>query len=248
MEESTQERRYSTMSLGIMQPYFFPYLGHFSLIQHTEKWIVFDTVQYIDRGWMNRNRIIHPDKPEAMYITVPVTAHRDTPICDVRIDGSQPYIPRILGQISASYKKRAPYYATVSDLAASCLNDETENLRDLNVLCLQRTCQYLGIPLHLSIFSQMHLAIDPVSGPDEWALNICKALGETDYLNPPGAMDMFDRKKYADAGVNIRFLQFEPTAYNQKKPLFLPALSVLDAMMFCSPQEIRGMLEQVTLL
>lgn len=50
------------MKLGIMQPYFYPYLGYFSLIKHTDKWIVFDSVQYIERGWVNRNRIIHPTK------------------------------------------------------------------------------------------------------------------------------------------------------------------------------------------
>ena len=236
------------MSLGIMQPYFFPYLGHFSLIQHTDRWIVFDTVQYIDRGWMNRNRIIHPDQPETIYITVPVTAHRDTRICDVRIDASQPYAERILGQLSASYKKRAPYYRAVSALVEECLAKERHSLRDLNILCLKRVCGYLGIPLNLQIFSQMELPVEPVHGPDEWALNICKALGETDYLNPPGAMAMFDRQKYAAAGVSIRFLNFEPTPYNQRKNRFFESLSVLDAMMFCSPAEIVDMLNCYTLL
>lgn len=236
------------MRLGIMQPYFFPYLGHFSLIKHTDEWIVFDTVQYIDRGWMNRNRIIHPDKPETLYVTVPVTAHRDTIIHDVEIDRSQPYAQRILGQLAASYQKRAPYYKTVAGLVGDCLADETHSLRDLNVLCLRRVCEYLGVPLNMRIFSQMNLPIAPVSSPDEWALNICKALGETDYLNPPGAREMFDRKKYADAGVQLRFLQFEPTPYNQKKRQFFENLSVLDAMMFCSPEEICAMLDVYTLL
>ena len=236
------------MSIGIMQPYFFPYLGYFSLIKHTDSWIVFDPVQYIDRGWMNRNRIIHPDQPETMYITVPVTAHRDTLICDAQIDAAQPYAARILGQLSASYKKRAPYYKAVAALVEECLAAETHSLRDLNVRCMERVCAYLGMPLNLRVYTEMNLEIEPVHGPDEWALNICRALGETDYINPPGAMDMFDRKKYADAGVSIRFLRFEPTPYSQRKPKFFECLSVLDAMMFCSPEKINAMLDQYTLL
>ena len=30
------------MKIGIMQPYFFPYLGHFALIDAVDKWVVFD--------------------------------------------------------------------------------------------------------------------------------------------------------------------------------------------------------------
>ena len=48
------------MKLGIMQPYFFPYIGYFSLIANTDLWVVFDTPQYTRKSWMNRNRILHP--------------------------------------------------------------------------------------------------------------------------------------------------------------------------------------------
>jgi hypothetical protein len=34
------------MKLGIMQPYFFPYLGHFALIAAVDEWVVFDVTQY----------------------------------------------------------------------------------------------------------------------------------------------------------------------------------------------------------
>lgn len=48
------------MRLGIMQPYFFPYPGHFALIAHVDQWLVFDITQYTPKTWMNRNRILHP--------------------------------------------------------------------------------------------------------------------------------------------------------------------------------------------
>lgn len=73
------------MKIAIMQPYFFPYIGYFSLIQNTEHFIFFDTPQYIRKGWINRNRIIGGNGKE-IYFTVPVekvernTAIRDVPI------------------------------------------------------------------------------------------------------------------------------------------------------------------------
>ena len=68
------------MKVGIMQPYFFPYLGYFDLINRVDKWIVFDTPQYIRHGWVNRNRILHPHQGW-QYIVVPLKKHdRDTSI------------------------------------------------------------------------------------------------------------------------------------------------------------------------
>ena len=49
------------MKLGIMQPYFFPYLGHFALIAAVDEWVVFDIPQYTRKSWINRNRVLHPD-------------------------------------------------------------------------------------------------------------------------------------------------------------------------------------------
>ena len=49
------------MKLGIMQPYFFPYIGYFSLIKYVDRFVFFDTPQYISHGWVNRNRILKQD-------------------------------------------------------------------------------------------------------------------------------------------------------------------------------------------
>ena len=55
------------MVLGIMQPYFFPYLGYYQLMMAVERWIVFDIVKYADRSWMNRNRVLHPTTGWSTY-------------------------------------------------------------------------------------------------------------------------------------------------------------------------------------
>lgn len=226
-----------------MQPYFFPYIGYYSLIKHTDKWIVFDTVQYIQKGWVNRNRIIHPQKPESIYITIPVKSHeRSISIKDVQITQDVDYKEKIMGQLTSSYKKRAPYYSDVMDLISQCLNLDTENLCDLNVYCLKETCKYLNIPFDFSIFSRMNLEIDDVNTPGEWALNICKALNANEYINPPGGIDLFDNKKFEDNNIKLKFLRSNLKEYNQKKNVFIEGLSVIDIMMFNDVRAINGML------
>ncbi len=57
------------MRLGIMQPYFFPYIGYFSLIKHVDEFILFDTPQFIRHGWIERNRIKNAGGGVCLYIS-----------------------------------------------------------------------------------------------------------------------------------------------------------------------------------
>lgn len=238
------------MKLGIMQPYLFPYLGYFSLIKHTDKWIVFDTVQYIEKGWMNRNRIIHPTKPEPTYFIIPLAKHpRDTIIKDIRISTTEKYIDRITGQLTEAYKKRkAPYFNEVMELVSDCLERERTSLSMLNTYSLSRVCEYLDIPFDYEIFSEMNLEIEDVTDAGEWALNISKAMHATHYINPPGGIDLFDKEKFVKAGINLEFLKINLTPYAQRKPIFIEGLSIIDVMMFNSPERINEMLDNYTII
>lgn len=237
------------MKLGIMQPYFFPYLGYFALIKYTDKWIVFDNVQYIERGWINRNRIINPTKPEDMYINIPLeNHHRDILIKDVLISSNENYKEKILAQLWTSYKKRAKYFNNVYKLVEEVLSLDTKSITDLNVYALKKVNEYLGIPFNYEIFSKMNLIIDEVHDPGEWALNISKALNANEYVNPPGGIELFDKEKFYQNNIELKFLKINLKPYNQKKAKFLEGLSIIDVMMFNSANEIRDMLDDYQII
>ena len=106
------------LKLGIMQPYFFPYIGYFSLINYCDRFIYFDTPQYIHHGWVNRNRILKQGN-DAAYITVPTKkAARDTPINKIIINNDLAWKEKIYGQLSY-YKRKAPYYYTAIEVVKS---------------------------------------------------------------------------------------------------------------------------------
>lgn len=237
------------MKLGIMQPYFYPYLGYFALIKNTQKWIVFDTVQYIEHGWINRNRIIHPNKPESIYFTIPLQKHsRETVIKDILIDQGSPYKEKILGQLIASYKKRAPYFQCVYSLVEEALSQNFLGIVELNVFTMKQVCKYLNISFDYDVFSRMHLNIAPVYDAGEWALNISTAVKASEYINPPGGIELFDNKKFTDAGIALNFLKIHLQPYNQKKACFIDGLSIIDVMMFNSPEQICKMLDDYELI
>ena len=236
------------MKLAIMQPYFLPYLGYFSLIKHTDEFILFDTVQFIRHGWIERNRILKPSNGW-QYIMVPLKKHsRETLIKDIEINNDQQWKEKILAQLQ-HYKKQAPYFSNVIDILNEIFSKEYATIVDLNLASLKTVCNYLGINTPIQVFSLMNIDIEPANAPDEWALNICKALGNVDeYWNPPGGQSFFDRKKYENAGINLKFHSAILTDYDQKRNVFEPGLSILDVMMFNSIEEINKMLDNYELI
>lgn len=236
------------MKLGIMQPYFLPYLGYFSLLKQTDKFILFDTVQFIRHGWIERNRIL---KPEAgwQYIKVPLKKHvRDTIIKNIVINNDQDWRGLISRQL-VHYKKRSPFYHETINVLNRALNIETDSIVKLNENILKEVCGYIGIDVNMHIFSEMNLVVEEAKAPDEWALNICKALGNADeYWNPQGGLEFFDRNKYQNGGIDIKFQKINLKRYSQKRKVFEPSLSIVDVMMFNEPEEINTMLDDYELL
>ena len=229
-----------------MQPYFFPYLGYFSLIKHTDRFILLDAVQYIRHGWINRNRVLKPGAGW-QYVVVPLEKHRrETAIRDIRVKQDTPWQDRILRQLE-HYKKRAPHYGSVMELLGECLRLQETSIARLNAQLLAKTCAYLDIPCKAAIYSEMELGIDEVTDAGEWALHISRALGARQYINPPGGAELFDAARFAAAGIGLSFLVPDLGEYDQRRPGFEPGLSIIDVMMFNDTEVVRAMLDAVTL-
>ena len=236
------------MKLGVMQPYFFPYLGYFSLIKHTERFILLDSVQFSKQGWVERNRILKPGSGW-MYISVPLIKYsQDTKIRDIKIKNAFDWRNTIFRQLE-HYKKRAPFYRDTIEVLKTAFNIETESIVQLNAHVLKTVCSYIGVGLNVDTFSEMHLSIGDVKAPDEWALNICKVLGNvSEYWNPEGGLKFYDCSKYYKAGIDIKFLSMNIQKYPQSRPEFEGNLSIVDIMMFNTPEKTNEMLDNYRLL
>lgn len=234
------------MSVGIMQPYFFPYIGYYSLIEATDRFILFDPVQFIRHGWIERNRILKPDSGW-QYVQVPlIKASRDTLIRDMKIKPDEKWRERIVAQLT-HYKKRSPFYAQTLEVIREAITIDTESIVDLNAHVLKTTCDYLGIPLNCQIFSEMHLEIEPVAHAGEWALNICKAVGVDHYINPSGGTEIFKPAQFEAAEIKLSFLKNNLPSYSQRRGAFEPGLSIIDVMMFNDSAAVTQMINDYEL-
>lgn len=229
------------MKLGIMQPYFFPYLGYYSLIYYTDRFILFDAVQFIQKGWIERNRILKPG-PGWQYISVPLEKHkRETLINEIRIRNNENWRERIIRQLE-HYKKRAPFYEDTIALIKRALDIETDSIVKLNANILLVTCDYLGFNPSLDIFSEMNIDIEEIKGPGDWALNISHALNADEYTNPSSGYEIFNPHNFSEKGISLRFISNNLSKYKQRRGTFEPALSIIDVLMFNSRDETRSLI------
>lgn len=229
-----------------MQPYFFPYLGHFALIAHTDAWVVFDITQYTPKTWMNRNRVLHP-KEGWNYIGVPlVNSTISIKTSEARLSNLADARRSVLGKLT--HYRKTPYYRAVEALVQEAMSGDDTSLVNLNVRGLRAVCEYLGLAFDYRICSELDLPLPEKLPPGGWAPAISSMLGATGYVNPAGGRELFDPADFASRGVELQFLSFEHPVYDVGAYRFEAGLSILDVLMWNAPHTVVDMLRTGTSL
>lgn len=230
------------MRLGIMQPYFFPYLGYFGLIHRTDAWVVFDVVKYTPKTWANRNRILHP-RGSWQYVSVPVVHRHGQRIEEAEIQGRLSARDRVLGQLDHYRHAGAPYFAEVRNLVAGSFALNSDSLCAINVQCLELVCGYLGIGFRPRILSREPLDLPVIEHPGQWALEIATALDADEYVNPSGGTKLFDPEAFRMRGIRLTFAPSMDFRYPTGPYEFVNRLSILDVLMWNAPEHVRAHLD-----
>ena len=102
-----------------MQPYFLPYIGYFQLIKAVNLFIIYDDVQFIKGGWINRNYILS-NRNKSMFNLILKGASANKLINEISVQTDQ---NKLLKTIYHSYKK-APYFEFVYPLIENILDFE----------------------------------------------------------------------------------------------------------------------------
>ena len=229
---------------AVMQPYFLPYPGYCALMKHVDVFILDDLAQYTPKRWMNRNRLRTPDGGW-QYFTLPVAhAPARTPICQIQI-APENWKCRLLGRLTAY--ACAPNYAVVCCLLKDFVQSDIALLNVLNEHALRMIADYLNIDTPIYLLSRLNLpGYCPPYPKGENALAVCRALGTVEeYCNPPGGSAFYPRQPYREAGIRLRFLEWQPP---QAPPgSWQPMLSVLDGMMWLSPGQLAQSLQNFRL-
>lgn len=227
-----------------MQPYFFPYIGYWQLIQAVDRFVIYDDVNYIKGGWINRNRILINGEPH--YITVPL--NQSSPykkICETAMQASSSWRGKLVKMLEVTYRK-APDFIDVFPVIENLIRFDTDNLSEYLANQLQALSKFMGINTEFVVTSRGY-GNDELSG-QERVLDICQREGATTYINPQGGQSLYDAGSFHDAGIDLRFIVMRPIPYKQRADEFVPYLSIIDALMETGSVGIKRHLDSFELI
>lgn len=231
------------MTVAIMQPYSFPYLGYYQLIQAVDKFIIYDDVNFINRGWVNRNNILVNDKP--FLFTVPLkNASQNKLINEIDVMEEIAWKKKFLKTIEQSYGKTAQF-KKVFLLISEIINTPFKKIHELALTSIEKVSEYLSIPTHI-IRSTVDYGNQNLKG-QERILDICKREQADRYINPIGGIEIYSLQMFDERGIRLNFLKTNTIRYHQFNNEFVPNLSIIDVLMFNSPKEITDLLKQYKL-
>ncbi len=226
------------IKIGIMQPYFFPYIGYWQLLAAVDRYVVYDDVNYIKGGWIARNNILLNGAKH--LITLPL----DNPspfkiINEIAITNNMKAREKIVRTIKNAYL-RAPYFNLIIPIVENLIM-YSKTIAELNYNAIIRICDYLGIETEIIVSSNL----DKNNGlkGEEKVIHIVKKLGGNTYYNAIGGRELYDRKNFAKEGIKLSFIKTGDVTYQQFNNNPVSGLSIIDVLMFNSVEEVKQMLE-----
>ena len=229
------------MKIGIMQPYFLPYIGYYQLMKSVDTFVFYDDVAYIKQGWINRNRILL-DCHDYLFTIELNGVSQNKKINAIEIGKNR---MKLLMTFKHAYRK-APFFKEVEPLLHSIFEAEQSNLSQYIVDANLFITSYLGIDTKILISSEIEKN-NELKKQDK-IFEICNKLGATTYINAEGGKELYSKADFEKAGIELYFIEPQLIEYKQFNNNFIPSLSIIDVMMFNSIDIIQAMLNNFKLL
>lgn len=253
-------------SLAIMQPYLFPYLGYFQLINAVDAFVLYDHFDFVKQGWINRNRILAVNQ-SPFYFNVPMQKNllpqkriRDITIKDNHWQG------KLLDSINMNYK-RSKYFDKVYSVLEDCITYKTNSLSSLNKMAIKKISSYLNIKTEIlsdpefdqlenmlasesSNFPNLFPEIESTTSSKKMirVVAMCRALNADTFINPIGGVALYPKKEMKQNGIDIHFLKMKDIRYSQNSSEFHQGLSIIDVLMNCGKNRTTDLLNEYSLV
>lgn len=230
------------MKLGIMQPYFMPYIGYFQLMKAVDKYVIYNDVNYIKGGWVARNNILINGKKQLFTIKLQ-GASPNKHFAEIQILDD---FKKLIKTLEMNYSK-APFFQSTMGLMERIFSYPEKRLDLFIKNSFEQILFFLGIKTELILSSDI-VKDNSLRGKDK-VMEICKILQADTYYNAIGGKELYDKKEFEDNGISLHFLKTdENLRYKQFSNMdFVPNLSIIDVLMFNSVEEVIGMLDDYIL-
>lgn len=228
-----------------MQPYIFPYIGYFQLINAVDKFVFYDDVNFIKRGWINRNQLLVTDNP--FLFSIPLKeASQNKLINQVQIEYDVKWIRKLYLTIENNYKK-APFFDGVYNLIQQVFEANHITIADLCIDSIKQVVNYLELEV---VFEKSSEKYQETKGLEkaERIIKICQINQAKTYINPIGGKELYQKETFKENGIDLNFIESQLTSYPQFNNNFVPGLSIIDVLMFNNQKDVKEMLNHYQLV
>lgn len=228
-----------------MQPYIFPYLGYFQLVNAVDTFVFYEDVNFINRSWINRNKILVNGNEKLLSFPC-IKASQNKLINQVEIDLQQKEYKKLLQSISMAYKK-APYFEDVFPVVEKVFHSKATNIATYAINSIQEVMNYLGIAKSFKISSEAFAASKGLE-KQERLIKITHSEKASTYINALGGQELYSKDDFKREEIHLFFLKASLPEYSQFSDAFVPGLSIIDVLMMNSRAEVKAMLNQYELI
>ena len=221
------------MKVVVLQPSFLPWLGYLDQYAWSDRFVLYDDVQYDKNGWRNRNRILTNQGPQWLTVPVKTTGQSWPEIRQIEVDYRTPWRRKHLESIRQAYSK-SPHFTSIFGLLQDYYANNYPLLLDWNVEGLRCLSQTLGLPWKAVLSS----SIESQGRKTERLIGICRSLGATHYLSGDAAKQYLDVSSFESIGCQVHWHGYQHPVYPQRGGEFVPYLSVLDLLFWCGPESL----------
>lgn len=236
------------MTIGVMQPYFFPYIGYFQCIHACSEFVICDQIQYSKDGWIDRNRLYGNTPEGSVYIRPQIQkpSSSSSNIDLVMINDGAPWRKKLIKTIKHTYKYAA-HSQEMIPFIIDLIEHESTSLSSFNNNLIAKICKILSIntKLHFNhpsltaiehnldeIIAQYRSEDDSISRAQVRVIEFCKRIKAESYLNTVAGKQLYLFQSFAKHDLELVLLEPKPPSYQQfdKRP-FVPNLSIIDMLM-----------------
>jgi hypothetical protein len=229
------------MKIAIMQPYLFPYIAYWQLIKAVDKFIIYDDINFINKGYINRNNILVNDKSYQFTLEI-IGASQNKLINEIQIGKNS---NKILKSIEYNYKK-APYFKNAFPLLEDIFNQKEKNLAKFIGYSLKKISNYFEIDTSFVYSSEIEKNSN-LKNQDK-IIDICEKLNAKEYINLIGGRELYKKEEFISRNIELSFIDTRPEKYQQFNNKFTTSLSIIDIMMFNNKVKINNMLNNYQLI
>ncbi|MCB0704405.1 MAG: WbqC family protein [Saprospiraceae bacterium] len=223
--------------IAIMQPYIFPYVGYFQLIEAVDVFVFYDDVNFIKGGWINRNRTLASGREQ--LFTIPCQGiSSNKQINEIEVQAQNKWREKLIKSIRQAYSK-APFFDIFFPVVEELIFSEVSMISELAMNSIRACSDYIGQNTSFNISS---VDFPETKGMDraDRLIAISKKMAAENYINPQGGMELYDKAYFASNDIRLDFLKAAINPYPQiGSKEFVPGLSIIDLLMHIQPEEVQ---------